>query len=95
MRQDYGLTYSSKCARKSDQSDDSHGPHVDSVTPCAQRECFGLGSELFHEHAVSLCCFGDPLGSYCGAVAKVVVSLRCETVYVDSNQLLSFNVSLE
>ena len=42
---------------------------------------------MFHEHAVSLCCFGDFLGSYGGAVAELVVSLGGETVYLDLGQL--------
>jgi hypothetical protein len=42
-----------------------------------------------------LCCFGDPLGSYGGSVAEVIISLGSETVYLDPGQLLSFNVSLQ
>jgi hypothetical protein len=75
MKQDQGLTYSSECARESDQSDNGHRPHVDSVTPRTQRQSFGLGGKLFHEDPVSLCCFGDLLRGYGRSVIEVVVSM--------------------
>ena len=50
---------------------------------------------MLHEHAVSLCCFGDFLGSYGGAVAKVVVSLGGEAIYLVLGQLKNFNAYSE
>lgn len=88
-----GLAYSGEGPGKCDQGHDSHCTHVNAVAPCTERQRLRLGSELLHEHTVSLRCFGDFLRGYGGLVAKLVVSLGDETVYLDIDQLPASSAS--
>ena len=81
------MAYSCESARQCYQSNSSHCPHVDTITPGTHCQCFGLGSKLLHKHTVPLHCFGDSLRGYGGLVAELIVSLRDETVDLVTDQL--------